>query len=164
MKTPFWKYLLVGLLFFGLLALLCYRLWTPQNKSVTTTELSTQSEEDFVINAQLMDTLYRSYRVAVKGTDPIAAVQARGIFQGKLSEMQKQPATSNEGDSLFRRVIRNYYGVIKVNEEAIQNQKGLATQKLELKDKIDQLTRMNQRLERQIDNISLQPLPSQGAQ
>ncbi len=164
MKTPFWKYLLVGLLFFGLLALLCYRLWAPQNKSVTTTELSTQSEEDFVINAQLMDTLYRSYRVAVKGTDPIAAVQARGIFQGKLSEMQKKPATSNEGDSLFRSVIRNYYGVIKVNEEAIQNQKGLATQKLELKDKIDQLTRMNQRLERQIDNISLQPLPSQGAQ
>ncbi|MDF7820372.1 hypothetical protein P1X15_22310 [Runella sp. MFBS21] len=163
MKTPFWKYLLVGLLFFGLLTLLCYRLWAPQNKSVTTTELSTQSEEDFVINAQLMDTLYRSYRVAVKGTDPIAAVQARGIFQGKLSEMQKKPATSNEGDSLFRRVIRNYYGVIKVNEEAIQNQKGLATQKLELKDKIDQLTRMNQRLERQIDNISLQPLPSQGA-
>ncbi|MEZ4905215.1 MAG: hypothetical protein R2822_27420 [Spirosomataceae bacterium] len=49
---------------------------------------------------------------------------------------------------------------MKINEEAVQNQKTLIAQKQELNDKIEQLTRLNQRLEARIDILSTQPPPA----
>lgn len=156
--TPFLKYTLVSLVLFLFLTALGFRFWKPRN--TTTVTLSSQTETQFVTDAQLLDTLYRTFKIAIKGTDPIALVQAKGNFQGKLSEMQQKPPAITATDTIFRRVIRNYYSSMKINEEAIQNQKGLAAKKQELNDKIEQLTRLNQRLEGRIDMISSQPSPA----
>jgi hypothetical protein len=156
--SPFLKYILVSLLLFGLLTAISYRFMKP--RSVGKAALSSQTETQFTTDAQLLDTLYRSFRVAIKGTDQSAMAQTKSNLQGRLSEMQKRPATATALDTVFRRVIRNYYSLIKVNEEAVSNQKDLVAKKQAYKDQIEQLTQSNQLIRQQIMIISSQPPPA----
>ncbi|WP_428658436.1 hypothetical protein [Runella sp.] len=155
--SPFLKYLLVSLLFFVLLTAISYRFLKP--RSAGKTALSSQTEAQFTTDAQLLDTLYRSFKLAIKGTDQSILAQTKGNLQGRLSEMQKRPAAATSLDTVFRRVIRNYYSLIKVNEEAVTNQKDLVTKKQAYKDQIEQLTQSNQLIRQQIMIISSQPPP-----
>lgn len=156
--SPFLKYILVSLLFFGLLTAISYRFMKP--RAVGKAALSSQTETQFTTDAQLLDTLYRSFRVAIKGTDQSALAQSKSQLQGRLSEMQKRPAAATALDTVFRRVIRNYYSLIKVNEEAVSNQKDLVAKKIAYKDQIEQLTQSNQLIRQQIMIISSQPPPT----
>ncbi|MFN8344201.1 MAG: hypothetical protein U0X91_04320 [Spirosomataceae bacterium] len=156
--TPFFKYLLINLVIFGLLTIISYRFLKP--RQIEKTALPAQIEAQFVTDAALLDTLYRSYKVSLKGTDPIAFVQAKGNFQGKLSEMAKRPKQGTDLDTLFRKVLRRYYFTILLNDSLSKTQKELAGKKLMMKENIEKLTRLKERLEGQIDNISVQPLPT----
>jgi hypothetical protein len=143
---------------FGLLTVIIYRYLKP--RQVEKAALPAQVEAQFVTDAQLLDTLYRSYKIAVKGTDPIAFVQAKGNFQGKLSEMAKRPKQGTDLDTLFRKVLRRYYFTIVLNDSLTKTQKELAGKKLMMKENVEKLTRLKERLEGQIDNLSVQPPPA----
>lgn len=154
--TSFFKYSLINLLFFILLTAVGYRLLKP--RSVGKAMLSSQTEEQILNEAQLSDTLYRIYKVALKGTDPIALVQAKGNFQVKMLELKQRPLTTAALDSIFWKMARNYHSLITVNDATIRNQKGLVAQKQEMKDRIEKLTRLKERTEDLIDNLSIQPI------
>jgi hypothetical protein len=156
--TPFLKYGLINLLFFILLTAVGYRLLKP--RSVGKAMVSSQTEAQILTEAQLSDTLYRTYKLALKGTDPIALVQAKGNFQVKMLELKQRPLTIAPLDSIFWKMARNYRSLITLNDSAIRNQKELVAQKQGMKDKIEKLTRLKERAEGLIDNLSIQPIQS----
>jgi hypothetical protein len=154
--TPFLKYSLINLLFLVLLTAAGYRFL--KTRSAEKTVVSSQPEDRILEDAQQSDTLYRTYKLALKGTDPIALVQAKGNFQVKMLELKQRPLTTAPLDSIFGKMARNYYSLITVNENKMKNQKALEVQKLEMKDKIEKLTRLKERTEGLIDNLSIQPI------
>lgn len=153
--TPFFKYSLINLLVFILLTAVGYRLLKP--RSVGKAMLSSQTEEQILNEAQLSDTLYRIYKVALKGTDPIALVQAKGNFQVKMLELKQRSLTAAPLDSIFWKMTRNYRSLISLNEDKMKNQKNLDANKQSYKDLIEQLTKSNERLDRDITIILSQP-------
>lgn len=155
--TPFLKYSLINLLFLVLLTAAGYRFL--KTRSAEKTVVSAQTEAQILEEAQLSDTLYRTYKLALKGTDPIALVQAKGNFQVKMLELKQRPLTANPLDSIFGKVARNYRSLITVNEDKLKNQKGLDAKKQSYKDLIEQLTKSNARLDQTITIISSQPPP-----
>ncbi len=155
--SPFLKYILVSLLFFGLLTAISYRFLNP--RSAGKAALSSQTEARFLTDVQLLDTLYRSFRMAIKGTDQSALVQTKSTLQEQLNEMQKRPAEATVLDTVFRRVVRNYKFLILVNEEAVANQKDIVAKKQAYKDQIERLTQDNQFLKLQIATMQSQPPP-----
>lgn len=155
--TPFFKYLLVSLVFFTLLTAVSYRLLKP--RSVGKAVLSSQTEEQILNDAQLSDTLYRTYKLALKGTDPIALVQAKGNFQVKMLELKQRTLTTAPLDSIFWKMARNYRSLISLNDDKMKNQKELDAKKQSYKDLIEQLTKSNERLDRDITIILSQPPP-----
>ena len=155
--TPFLKYGLINLLFFILLTAVGYRLLKP--RSVGKAMVSSQTEAQILNDAQLSDTLYRTYKLALKGTDPIALVQAKGNFQVKMLELKQRPLTTAPLDSIFWKMARNYRSLISLNEDKIKNQKKLDTNKQSYKDLIEQFTKSNERLDQTITIISSQPPP-----
>ncbi len=156
--SPFLKYILVSLLLFGLLTAISYRFLNP--RSAGKTALSSQTEARFLTDVQLLDTLYRSFRIAIKGTDQSALAQTKSNLQERLGEMQKRPAEATVLDTVFRRVVRNYKFLILVNEEAVANQKEIVAKKQAYKDQIERLTQDNQFLKLQIATMQSQPPPS----
>jgi len=155
--TPFFKYILINLLFFVLLTVVGYRFLKtrPTEKAVS----SSQPEDRILTEAQLSDTLYRTYKIALKGADPIALVQAKGNFQVKMLELKQRPITTAALDSVFYKVARNYRSLIPLNEDKIKDQKALEAKKQSYKDLIEQLTKSNARLDQTITIISSQPPP-----
>lgn len=155
--TPFLKYILINLLFFVLLTAVGYRFLKtrPTEKAVS----SSQPEDRILTEAQLSDTLYRTYKLALKGADPIALVQAKGNFQVKMLELKQRPLTAAALDSVFYKVARNYRSLIPLNEDKIKDQKELEAKKQSYKDLIEQLTKSNARLDQTITIISSQPPP-----
>jgi arsenate reductase-like glutaredoxin family protein len=120
---------------------------------------SSQPEDRILTEAQLSDTLYRTYKLALKGADPIALVQAKGNFQVKMLELKQRPLTAAALDSVFYKVARNYRSLIPLNEDKIKDQKELEAKKQSYKDLIEQLTKSNARLDQTITIISSQPPP-----
>ena len=155
--TPFFKYILINLLFFILLMAVGYRLLKP--RSVGKAMSSSQTEEEILNEAQLSDTLYRTYKLALKGTDPIALVQAKGNFQVKMMELKQRSLTAAPLDSIFWKMGRNYRSLISLNEDKMKNQKNLDANKQSYKDLIEQLTKSNERLDRDITIILSQSPP-----
>lgn len=87
--SPFLKYILVSLLFFGLLTAISYRFLNP--RSAGKAALSSQTEARFLTDVQLLDTLYRSFRMAIKGTDQSALVQTKVLFKNNLLQCKNAP-------------------------------------------------------------------------
>lgn len=155
--TPFLKYSLINLLFLILLTAAGYRFL--KTRSVEKTVLSSQTEDRILEDAQQSDTLYRTYKLALKGTDPIALVQAKGNFQVKMLELKQRPLTATPLDSIFGKMARNYRSLVSLNEDKMKNQKALDDKKQSYKDLIEQLTKSNARLDQTITIISAQPPP-----
>lgn len=155
--TPFLKYSLINLLFLILLTAAGYRFL--KTRSAEKAVLSSQPEDRILEDAQQSDTLYRTYKLALKGTDPIALVQAKGNFQVKMLELKQRPLTATPLDSIFGKMARNYYSLITVNENKMKDQKALDDKKHSYKDLIEQLTKSNARLDQTITIIAAQPPP-----